>query len=102
MCWNYFLFRGPAYCIQEIAKEDVDEKSDCDLSKKIFSQVFDYGEDDKGEEDKEAGDKTCRWVENVAKLFSLSGMKTIEHFNFWKHELARQIIYLESAEVSQT
>ena len=59
-------------------------------------------DDDEGEEDEETGDKTCCWVENVAKLFSLSGMKTIEHFNFWKHELARKIIYLESAEVSQT
>ena len=96
------MFRGQAYCIQEIAKEDVDEKSNGDLPKKVFPQVFDNGKDDEGEEDKEAGDETCRWVENVAKLFSLSGMKTIEHFNFWKHELARKIIYLESAEVSQT
>ena len=96
------MFRGPANCIKEIAKEDVDEKSNGDLPKKVFPQVFDNGKDDEGEEDKEAGDETCRWVENVAKLFSLSGMKTIEHFNFWKHELARKIIYLESAEVSQT
>ena len=96
------MFRGPANCIQEIAKEDVDKKSNGDLSKKIFPQVFDNGEDDEGDEDEEARDKTCGWVENVAKLFSLSGMKTIEHFNFWKLELARMIIYLESAEVSQT
>ena len=102
MFWNYFSFRGPAYCIKEIAKEDVDEKSNGDLPKKVFPQVFDNGKDDEGEEDEEAGDKTCRWVENVAKLFSLSGMKTIEHFTFWTHELARKIIYLESAEVSQT
>ena len=102
MCWNYFLFRGPANCIKEIAKEDVDEKSNGDLSKKIFPQVFDNGKDDEGEEDKEAGDETCRWVENVAKLFSLSGMKTIQHFNFWKRELAQKILHLEPAEVSQT
>ena len=102
MGWNYFLFRGPANCIQEIAKEDVDEKSNGDLPKKIFPQVFDNGEDNEGEENEKTGDKTCRWVENVAKLFSLSGMKTIEHFTFWANELAQKIIYLESAEVSQT
>ena len=102
MCWNYFLFRGPAYCIQEIAKEDVDEKSNGDLPKKIFPQVSNIGEDNEGEEDEEAGDKTCGWVENVAKLLSLSGMKTIQHFNFWKRELAQKILHLEPAEVSQT
>ena len=86
----------------EIAKEDIDEESNGDLPKEVFPQVADEEEDDESEQDEETGDKTCCWVENVAKLFSLSGMKTIEHFNFWKHELARKIIYLESAEVSQT
>ena len=84
------MFRGPANCIKEIAKEDVDEKSNGDLSKKIFPQVFDNGEDDEGEEDEETGDKTCRWVEDIAKLFSLSGIKTIEHFSFWANELAQK------------
>ena len=96
------MFRGPAYCIKEIAKEDVDEKSNGDLSKKIFPQVSNIGEDDEGEENEKTGDKTCRWVENVAKLFSLSGMKTIEHFTFWANELAQKILHLEPAEVSQT
>ena len=102
MGWNYFLFRGPAYCIKEIAKEDVDEKSNSDLPKKVFPQIFDNGEDDEGDKDEEAGDKRCRWVENVAKLFSLSGMKTIEQFTFWMHQLAQKILHLEPAEVSQT
>ena len=96
------MFRGPANCIQEIAKEDVDEKSNGDLPKKIFPQVFDNGEDNEGEENEKTGDKTCRWVENVAKLFSLSGMKTIEQFTFWMHQLAQKILHLEPADVSQT
>ena len=69
-------------CIKKIAKKDVDEKSNGDLPKKIFPQVSNNGEDNEGEEDEETGDKTCCWVENVAKLFSLSGMKTIEQFTF--------------------
>ena len=87
---------------EEIAKKDVDEESEGDLAEKVFAQVAEEEEDDKSEEDEEAGDKTCRWVENVAKLFSLSGMKTIKHTTFWANELAQKINYLESAEVSQT
>ena len=49
-------------CIKKIAKKDVDEKSNGDLPKKIFPQVFDNCEDNEGEENEKAGDKISHFI----------------------------------------